>query len=192
MPHKLAWPPLAMLALKNSGSLPARVLDGVASFRVSRLSIESSITRNRSIAEGLGIGHASPHPHTTFSFPARHEFLPWSAWLDPDEMDSALWLDFFCNLKSVTRLEVAGMFVPSIELALEQLPEETVRSVLPALHDLHFGKCQTYGPFDKFADACQLFDRPLTVHYAAPFLPPNAHPNESADTLSMTFVGVVG
>ncbi len=80
-------------------------------------------------------------------------FLPWSAWLDLDEMDSALWLDFFRHLKSVTRLEVAGMFVPSIESALEQLPEEMVRRVLPALHDLHVGKCQTPGPFQKFADA---------------------------------------
>ncbi|KAH9028212.1 hypothetical protein EDB85DRAFT_2148072 [Lactarius pseudohatsudake] len=119
-------------------------------------------------------------------------FLLWSAWLDPDEMDPALWLDFSRNLKSVTRLEVAGMFVPRIELALEQLPEETVRRVLPALHDLYIGKCQTPGPFEKFADACQLSDRPLTVHYATPFTPSNAHPNVSADSLSMTSVGVVG
>ena len=112
-------------------------------------------------------------------------FLPWSAWLDLDEMDSALWLDFFRHLKSVTRLEVAGMFVPSIESALEQLPEEMVRRVLPALHDLHVGKCQTPGPFQKFADARQLSDRPLTVHYAASLTPPNAHLDESADDFSV-------
>ncbi|KAI9445785.1 hypothetical protein BJY52DRAFT_1228690 [Lactarius psammicola] len=113
-------------------------------------------------------------------------FLPWSAWLDPDEMDSTLWLDFFRHLKSVARLEVAGMFVPSIESALEQLPEEMVRRVLPALRDLHVGKCQTPGPFQKFSDARQLSDRPLTVHYAASHLPsPNTHLNESPEDLSV-------
>ncbi|KAH8978776.1 hypothetical protein EDB92DRAFT_1956025 [Lactarius akahatsu] len=119
-------------------------------------------------------------------------FLPWSAWLDPDEMDSALWLDFFRNLKSVTRLEVAGMFVPSIESALEQLPEEMVRRVLPALHDFHVGKCQSPGPFEKFADARQLSDRPLTIHYAASLSPLNTLPNESHNDLSVVSLGVVG
>ncbi|KAH9021696.1 hypothetical protein EDB83DRAFT_2320435 [Lactarius deliciosus] len=67
-------------------------------------------------------------------------------WLDPDEMDSALWLDVFYRLKSVTKLEVAGMFVPSIESALEQLPEEMLRGILSALHDLHEGNVKCPGP----------------------------------------------
>lgn len=111
-------------------------------------------------------------------------FLPWSAWLDPDEMDSALWLDFFRHLRSVTKLEVAGMFVEDIESALEQLPEEMVRRVLPALRDLHVGKCQTPGPFQKFADARQLLGRPLTLHYAASLSPPNTHLNDDYSTES--------
>ncbi|KAH9055717.1 hypothetical protein EDB87DRAFT_1639255 [Lactarius vividus] len=118
--------------------------------------------------------------------------LPWSAWLDPDEMDSALWLDFFRNLKSVTRLEVAGMFVMSIESALEQLPEEMVRRVLPALHEFHVGMCQSPGPFQEFADARQLSDRPLTIHYVASLSPPPSLPNESHNDLSVVSLGVVG
>ncbi|KAI9435965.1 hypothetical protein H4582DRAFT_1966506 [Lactarius indigo] len=118
-------------------------------------------------------------------------FLPWSAWLDPDEMDSALWLDFFRHLKSVTRLEVAGMFVPSIESALEQVPEEMVRRVLPALLDLHVGKCQAPGPFQQFADARQLSDRPLNIHYAVSLSPPNTHPNESPNYMSVVSLDVL-
>ncbi|KAH9025735.1 hypothetical protein EDB85DRAFT_2149576 [Lactarius pseudohatsudake] len=77
--------------------------------------------------------HGNPHHVRRVGFSAllsgvkrldMKSFLPWSAWLDLDEMDSALWLDVFHHLKSVTRLEVVGMFVPSIESALEQLPEE--------------------------------------------------------------------
>ena len=113
-------------------------------------------------------------------------FLPWSLWLDPDEMDSALWLDFFRHLKSVTRLKVDGMFVHSIESALEQLPEEMVRRVLPALQDLHVGTCQTPGPFQRFADAREVSGRPLNVHYAASLPPPNTtRLNESPDGSSV-------
>ncbi|KAH9055716.1 hypothetical protein EDB87DRAFT_1639247 [Lactarius vividus] len=119
-------------------------------------------------------------------------FFSWSTWLDPDEMDSALWLDFFRNLKSVTRLEVEDMFVPGIESALEQLPEEMVQRVLPALHDFHVGKCQSPGPFQKFADARQLSGHPLTIHYAASLSPPNTHPNDSHNDLNVVSLGVVG
>ena len=112
-------------------------------------------------------------------------YLPWSPWLDPDEMDSARWLDFFRHLKSVTRLNVDGIFVQSIESALEQLPEEMVRRVLPALHDLHVGTCRAPGPFQKFADARQFSGRPLTVHYAASLPSPNTRLNESPDGFSV-------
>lgn len=95
-------------------------------------------------------------------------FLPWSPWVDPDEMDSPLWPDFFRSLKSVTRLEAAGVFVQSIEAALEQLPEDMVRRVLPALLELHVGRCHSSeGPFQSFADARQSAGRPIDVHYAA-------------------------
>jgi len=94
-------------------------------------------------------------------------FIPWSAWLDPDEMDPAHWLDFFCHLKSVTRFEVSGVFVQSIQSAFEQLPEDMVRRVLPALHDLHVAKCREPGPFQEFADARLSSGRPFSVHYTA-------------------------
>ena len=91
----------------------------------------------------------------------------WSPWLDLDEMDSVRWLDFFHHLKSVIRLKVDDMFAPSIGLALEQIPEEMVQTVLPALHDLHVERCQRHEPFQKFAEARQFSGRPLIVHYAA-------------------------
>lgn len=113
-------------------------------------------------------------------------FLPWSPWLDPDEMDLPLWLDFFRSLKSVTRLEAAGVFVQSIESALEQLPEEMVRRVLPALLELHVEKCpSSEGLFQKFANARQACGRPLTVHYAASLPTPSPPLDESPDYFSM-------
>ena len=110
-------------------------------------------------------------------------FLPWSPWLDPNEMESPLWLDFFRNLKSVTRLEVTGVFVPTIESALEQLPEDMVQRVLPALHELHIGRGHSLGgPIQKFAEARQSSGRPLTVHS----LPaPNAHLDDVPDYFSV-------
>ncbi|KAF8263325.1 hypothetical protein EI94DRAFT_1807422 [Lactarius quietus] len=109
-------------------------------------------------------------------------FLPWSPWLDPDEMTSPLWLDFYRNLKSVTRLEVAGVFVPTIESALEGLPEEMVRRMLPALQDLHVGRVQSDGPIQKFAEARQSSGRPLTVHS---FTLPDIHLYEAPDHFSV-------
>jgi hypothetical protein len=93
-------------------------------------------------------------------------FLPLSPWLHPDEMDSSIWVNFFCRLKSVTRLEVAGVFVQIIESVLEQLPEEMGQRLLPSLNDLHVGKCQTPEPFKNFANARSSSGFPLTVHYA--------------------------
>ena len=108
-------------------------------------------------------------------------FLPSSSWLDPEDLDSPLWLDFFRDLKSVQRLEVAGVFVQGIELALERLPENLVQRVLPALQDLHVGKCESpNGPFQKFGDALRSSGRPITVHYTAS-LPPDTHLDESSD-----------
>ena len=110
-------------------------------------------------------------------------FIPWSLWLDPVGIDSALWLDFFRRLKSVTRLKVGCMFVPRMESALGQLPEEMVRRVLPALQDLYVGTCPTHRPFQKFADAREVSGRPLNVYYAAPLPPPNTtHLNESGSS----------
>jgi hypothetical protein len=63
---------------------------------------------------------------------------------------------------------VAGVFVQIIGSVLEQLPEEMVRTVLPALKDLHVGKCETPGPFEKFANARRSSGCPLTMHYATP------------------------
>jgi hypothetical protein len=95
-------------------------------------------------------------------------YLPLSPWLYPNKMGSSIWVNFFCSLESVTRLEVAGVFVQIIGSVLEQLPEEMVRTVLPALKDLHVGKCETPGPFEKFANARRSSGCPLTMHYATP------------------------
>jgi hypothetical protein len=92
-------------------------------------------------------------------------FLPRLHWLDPDEIDSALWVDFFRKLESVTTLVVAGMFVQITESVLEQIPEDKVRRVLPALKDLYVGKSETPGPFENFASVRRCSDRPITVHY---------------------------
>ena len=111
-----------------------------------------------------------------------NSFIPRSSWLGPDDMDLPLWLDFFCNLKSVKRLDVSGVFVQSIESALERLPEDMVQRVLPALQDLHVEKCESPGgPFQKFADALQYSGRPITVHYVVYFLMPKTRLDESPD-----------
>ena len=110
-------------------------------------------------------------------------FLPWSPWLDTDDIESPLWLDFFRNLKTVTRLEVAGVFVPTIESTLEQLSEEMVPRVLPALQDLYVGRgCIIGGPIHKFADARKSSGRPLTVHHLQM---ENSYVTEAPDNVSV-------
>ena len=91
-------------------------------------------------------------------------FLPKSLWLDPDDVDSAMWVVFFRQLVNVGVLELAGVFVQIVGSVLERLPEgsEVVRAVLPALHDLHVGKCEKRGPFDNFAKTRWA----ITVHHA--------------------------
>ncbi|KAH9055714.1 hypothetical protein EDB87DRAFT_1824447 [Lactarius vividus] len=84
-------------------------------------------------------------------------------WREADEMDSALWLDVFRQLKSVTRLEVAGMFVPSIRLALEQSPEEMLRVILPALQNLYVGNHEYPGP-SRNSPTCA--SSPIAPNYA--------------------------
>ena len=95
-------------------------------------------------------------------------FHPNSPWLNPDKRDSAPWVDFFCHLLKVRVLEVAGVFVQIVESVLERLPEDMVQEVLPALKDLHIGKCQTPGPFEDFAVSRRLSGYPISVHYAEP------------------------
>ena len=110
----------------------------------------------------------------------------WSPWLGLDDLDSMFWRDVFCHLKSVTRLSVDGeILAQSIKSALEQLPEEMVRRVLPALHDLHVGDCQTSGPFEKFATARQFSGRPLNVYYVAYLPPPDTGLDESSNGLNV-------
>ena len=92
--------------------------------------------------------------------------LPYLPWLDPEDIDSALWVDFFCQSKLVTRLEVDGVFVQIVGSVLGHLPEEMVCRVLPALLELHVGQCQVSGPFQKFANARMLSGSPITVCYA--------------------------
>jgi hypothetical protein len=95
-------------------------------------------------------------------------FLQRSHRLDPDEIDSALWVDFFHQLENVTMLVVAGMFVQITESVLKQIPEDKVRRVLPALKDLYVGMSKTPdGPFEKFASARGCSARPITMHYVA-------------------------
>ena len=90
---------------------------------------------------------------------------PQLPWYEAKDLDIAQWVDLLCLLGSVTKLEVVGVLVQNIGSILERLPEEFVCRVLPALHDLHVGKCQTLEPFQKFANARCSFGFPLTVHY---------------------------
>ncbi|KAN0134703.1 hypothetical protein V8E53_007488 [Lactarius tabidus] len=110
----------------------------------------------------------------------------WSPpWLYPNEMDPSLWVNFFCSLERVTALEVAGVFVQIIGSVLEQLPGEMVRRVLPALKDLHIGRCETAGPFEKFVNARRSSGCPLTVQYAMAQPAAKPHLNEWRYRLSV-------
>ena len=93
-------------------------------------------------------------------------FLPCLPWLNPEDINSALWVDFFCHLKRVTRLEVDGVFVQIIGSVLKHLPGGMVCRVFPALLGLHVGKCEVPGLFQEFANARRLSGSPITVHYA--------------------------
>ena len=112
--------------------------------------------------------------------------LPRSPWLDPEKIDSARWMDTLCRLVKVTAIEMTSVFVQFFESVLEQLPEDMVRRVLPALTDLHvLGKCETPGPFEGFASARRASGLPITVHCAMSQPVVNTHVNESRYRLNV-------
>ena len=79
--------------------------------------------------------------------------------------DDFEWVELLCLLVGVTKLQVVGVLVQIIGSVLGRLPEELVCKVLPALQDLHVGKCQTPELFQKFANARRSSGFPLTVRY---------------------------
>jgi hypothetical protein len=82
--------------------------------------------------------------------------------------DPACWLDLLRTLTGLKTLHVIGKLGSRIAFALAQLSGETVREIMPALQDLHFGPetpSSTPASIGPFITQRQLHGLPVSVHF---------------------------
>ena len=86
-----------------------------------------------------------------------------------DEMENGQWLELFHPFTSVKNLHLSEDVAPLVVPALQELTEERVTDVLPALQNLYIDLFQTSGPIQEgvgqFVAARQLSNHPVTVKY---------------------------
>ena len=86
-----------------------------------------------------------------------------------DEMENGQWLEIFHPFTSVKNLHLSEDVAPLVVPALQELTEERVTDVLPALQNLYIDLFQTSGLFEEgvsqFVAARQLSNQAVTVKY---------------------------
>ena len=84
-----------------------------------------------------------------------------------DNIEDVQWLEIFLPFTDVKKLYVCKESARRIAPALQELREESMISVLPALESLFLEELQPSGPvqeaFSRFVTARQLYDRPVAV-----------------------------
>ena len=90
-------------------------------------------------------------------------------WRDLDDLDSIEWLQFLRFFPAVETLHLSGDLVTYIVSALEEIPEEMITEVMPALHLLWLDEEERreedkpVGSIERFLSLRQLSGRPVTV-----------------------------
>ena len=93
----------------------------------------------------------------------------WLQWKDMDDLDSIEWLLFFRLFPAVETLHLYGAVVPFIVSALENITEEMLTRVMPALHllwldeDIRRGDYEPAGSIVRFLSLRQVSGRPVAV-----------------------------
>ena len=90
--------------------------------------------------------------------------------VDPTSMESAEWIPFFCLFHAVEALHLSGGVTAYIVSALEDIGEEMVTDVFPALHLIWLDEDKKYheplkpvGSIERFLSLRQLSGLPVTI-----------------------------
>ena len=95
--------------------------------------------------------------------------LDWTHWRIVDNLDSNEWLPFLRLFPAMETLRLSGDMMPYIVSALEEIPEEMVTEVVPALHLLWLDEeerredDEPVGSIERFLSLRQLSECPVTV-----------------------------